>query len=165
MRRCAKPIVALITSVANSRNETAAGRSSTSCYGLLVSGLLLLQMPLAFSGRAIALVVSGVGLDAIGLIAFLTLTAVSQNHCIVLLKLVKRNKAQEFAVVDAVRDAVHVRFRPILLTVLTASLGLLPTAPRFGKGAAPEQGLAIVTLSGLVWSGLLSTKLLPALYV
>jgi len=68
-------------------------------------------------------------------------------------------------VVDAVRDAVDVRFRPILLTVLTASPGLLPTALGFGKGAAPEQGLAIVTLGGLVWSGLLSTNLLPALYV
>jgi cobalt-zinc-cadmium resistance protein CzcA len=48
---------------------------------------------------------------------------------------------------------------------LTASLGLLPTALGFGKGAAPEQGLAIVTLGGLLWSGLLSTNLLPALYV
>ncbi|MFM0084526.1 efflux RND transporter permease subunit [Paraburkholderia sediminicola] len=133
--------------------------------GLLVPGLLLLQMPLAFSGGALALVASGVGLNAIGLIAFLTLIGVSLNHGIVLLQLVKRNEAQGFSVVDAVRDAVDVRFRPILLTVLTASLGLLPTALGFGKGAAPEQGLAIVTLGGLVWSGLLSTNLLPALYV
>jgi len=133
--------------------------------GLLVPGLLLLQMPLAFSGGAIALVVSGVGLNAIGLIAFLTLIGVSLNHGIVLLQLVKRNEAQGLPVVEAVRDAVDVRFRPILLTVLTASLGLLPTALGFGKGAAPEQGLAIVTLGGLVWSGLLSTNLLPALYV
>ena len=44
-------------------------------------------------------------------------------------------------------------------------MGLLPTALGFGQGAAPEQGLAIVTLGGLVWSGLLSTNLLPALYV
>lgn len=47
-------------------------------------------------------------------------------------------------------DAIEVRFRPILLTVLTASLGLLLTAFGFGKDAAPEQGLAIVTLGGLV---------------
>ncbi|EIF32116.1 cation/multidrug efflux pump [Burkholderia sp. Ch1-1] len=133
--------------------------------GLLVPALLLLQMPLAFSGGAIALVLSGVGLNAIGLIAFLTLIGVSLNHGIVLLQLVKRNEAQGLSVVDAVRHAVDVRFRPILLTVLTASLGLLPTALGFGKGAAPEQGLAIVTLGGLVWSGLLSTNLLPALYV
>jgi cobalt-zinc-cadmium resistance protein CzcA len=133
--------------------------------GFLVPGLLLLQMPLAFSGGAIALLVSGVGLNAIGLIAFLTLIGVSLNHGIVLLQLVKRNEEKGLTVVDAVREVVEVRFRPILLTVLTASLGLLPTALGFGKGAAPEQGLAIVTLGGLVWSGLLSTNLLPALYV
>lgn len=133
--------------------------------GLLVPGLLLLQMPLAFSGGAAALVLSGVGLNAIGLIAFLTLVGVSLNHGIVLLQWIKRNEAEGLAVVDAVRKAVEVRFRPILLTVLTASLGLVPTALGFGKGAAPEQGLAIVTLGGLVWSGLLSTNLLPALYV
>ena len=65
----------------------------------------------------------------------------------------------------ATREAVQVRFRPILLTTLTAVVGMLPTALGWGKGAAPEQGLAIVTLGGLVWSGLLSTNLLPALYV
>ncbi|HTH61417.1 MAG TPA: efflux RND transporter permease subunit [Paraburkholderia sp.] len=133
--------------------------------GFLVPGLLLLQIPLAFSGGAIALLLSGVGLNAVGLIAFLTLVGVSLNHGIVLLQRVKRNEAEGESVVDAVRHAVEVRFRPILLTVLTASLGLLPTALGFGKGAAPEQGLAIVTLGGLVWSGLLSTNLLPALYV
>lgn len=133
--------------------------------GFLVPGLLLLQMPLAFSGGAIALLVSGVGLNAIGLIAFLTLIGVSLNHGIVLLQRVRRNEANGQSVVEAVTHAVEVRFRPILLTVLTASLGLLPTALGFGKGAAPEQGLAIVTLGGLVWSGLLSTNLLPALYV
>lgn len=133
--------------------------------GLLVPGLLLLQMPLAFSGGAIALAASGVGLNAISLIALLTLIGVSLNHGIVLLQLVKRNEARGIPLVEAVRNAVDVRFRPILLTILTASLGLLPTALGLGKGAAPEQGLAIVTLGGLLWSGLLSTNLLPALYV
>ena len=57
--------------------------------GLLVPGLRLLQMPLAFSGGAIALAASGVGLNAISLIALLTLIGVSLNHGIVLLQLVK----------------------------------------------------------------------------
>ncbi|MFM0085000.1 efflux RND transporter permease subunit [Paraburkholderia sediminicola] len=132
--------------------------------GLLVPGLILLQMPLAFPGEAVALVVSGAGLNAIGLIVFPTLIGVSLNHGIVLLQLVKRNEAQGFSVVDAVRDAVEVRFRPILRTVLTASPRLSPTARGFGKEAASEQGPAIVTLGGLVWNGLPDTNLLPALH-
>jgi cobalt-zinc-cadmium resistance protein CzcA len=66
-------------------------------------------------------VVSGAGLNAIGLIVFPTVIGVSLNYGIVLLRLVKRNEAQGFSVVDAVRDAVEVRFRPIPRTVLTAS--------------------------------------------
>lgn len=48
----------------------------------------------------------------------------------------------------AIREAVRVRFRPILLTTLTAVLGMLPTALGWGLGAAPEQGLALVILGG-----------------
>jgi len=48
---------------------------------------------------------------------------------------------------------------------LTAILGMLPTALGWGQGAAPEQGLAAVILGGILWSALLSTNLLPALYL
>ena len=133
--------------------------------GLLVPGLLLLQIPLAFTGGAIALVVSRVGLNAMGLVAFLTLVGIGLNHGIVLLYRASRNEAAGMAPEQAVEEAVHVRFRPIALTTLTAVLGMLPTALGWGQGAAPEQGLAVVVLGGIVWSALLSTNLIPALYV
>lgn len=133
--------------------------------GLLVPGLLLLQIPLAFTGGAVALLVSGVGLNAIGLVAFLTLVGIGLNHGIVLLYRTRRNEAEGMAPEDAVKEAVHVRFRPIALTTLTAILGMLPTALGWGQGAAPEQGLAAVILGGILWSALLSTNLLPALYL
>ena len=133
--------------------------------GLLVPGLLLLQIPLAFTGGAIALVVSRVGLNAIGLVAFLTLVGISLNHGIVLLYRARRNEAEGMPPEQAVKEAVHVRFRPIALTTLTAVLGMLPTALGWGQGAAPEQGLAVVVLGGILWSAVLSTNLLPALYL
>lgn len=46
-----------------------------------------------------------------------------------------------------------------------AVLGMLPTALGWGEGAAPEQGLAVVIMGGILWSALLSTNLIPALYV
>jgi len=42
---------------------------------------------------------------------------------------------------------------------------MLPVALGFSRGAEPEQGLAIVVIGGLIWSSLLSTNLIPALYV
>jgi cobalt-zinc-cadmium resistance protein CzcA len=133
--------------------------------GLLVPGLLLLQIPLAFTGGAIALLISGVGLNAIGMVAILTLVGICLNHGIVLLYRTRRNEAGGMTPEEAVKEAVHVRFRPIALTTLTAVLGMLPTAVGWGEGAAPEQGLAAVVLGGILWSAMLSTNLLPALYL
>lgn len=133
--------------------------------GWLVPGVLLVQIPLAFAGGALALDLNGVGLNASGLIAFVTLIGLSLRHGIVLLHYARRSEGEGMDPEVAVREAVHVRFRPILLTTLTAVLGMLPTALGWGQGAAPEQGLAIVILGGMLWSSLLSTNLLPALYL
>ena len=133
--------------------------------GLLVPGLLLLEIPLALMGGAIALIVSGVGLNAIGLVGFLTLIGIGLRHGIVLLDRARSNEAAGMPVEEAVREAIRVRFRPIMLTALTAILGMLPTALGLGQGAAPEQGLAVVILGGVVWSVIRSTNLIPALYL
>lgn len=130
----------------------------------LAPALLLLQIPLAFTGGALALSLSGVGLNITGLIAFITLIGLSLNHGIVLLYRIRHNE-QTLNLQHAVEEAIAIRFRPILLTVLTATLGMLPTAYGWGQGAAPEQGLAIVILGGIFWSALLSTNLIPALYL
>ncbi len=133
--------------------------------GLLVPGILLLEIPLAVTGGMVALLVSGVGLNATGIIGFLTLIGIGLRHSIVLLDRARRNEAAGMPVEEAVREAIHVRFRPIVLTVVTAALGMLPTALGFGQGAAPEQGLAVVILGGLLWSAVRATNLIPALYL
>ncbi len=133
--------------------------------GLLIPGLLLLEIPLAVTGGTIALIVSGVGLNATGLIGFLTLIGIGLRHSIVLLDRAKSNEVGGMPVDEAVREAIQVRFRPIVLTAVTAILGMLPTALGFGQGAAPEQGLAVVILGGLTWSAIRSTNLIPALYL
>ncbi len=133
--------------------------------GLLVPGILLLEIPLALTGGTLALVASGVGLNATGMVGFLTLVGIGLRHSIVLLDRARRNERAGMAVEDAVREAIEVRFRPIVLTAAVAALGMLPTALGLGQGAAPEQGLAVVILGGLVWSALRSTNLIPALYL
>jgi cobalt-zinc-cadmium resistance protein CzcA len=127
--------------------------------------ILLLQVPLAFTGGALALALSGIGLNAIALVGFLTLIGISLNHGIVLLHRAREAERDGLAPPVAAREAVRIRFRPIFLTTLTAVLGMLPTALGWGIGAAPEQGLAVVILGGVLWSSILSTNLLPALYL
>ena len=133
--------------------------------GLLIPGILLLEIPLALTGGTVALVLSGVGLNATGMVGFLTLVGIGLRHSIVLLDRARSNEKAGMPVEQAVREAIQVRFRPILLTAVTAVLGMLPTAVGLGEGAAPEQGLAVVILGGLIWSALRSTNLIPALYL
>jgi len=133
--------------------------------GWRVPLILLLQIPLAFTGGALALALSGIGLNAIALVGFLTLIGISLNHGIVLLHRARQAERDGMSPERAVREAVRIRFRPIFLTTLTAVLGMLPTALGWGIGAAPEQGLAVVILGGVLWSSILSTNLLPALYL
>ncbi|MGH8146726.1 MAG: efflux RND transporter permease subunit [Rhodanobacteraceae bacterium] len=127
--------------------------------------ILLLQAPLAFTGGVLLLAISGVGLNATGMVGLLTLVGISLNHGIVLLTYVRAHERQGMPPEESVRRAARERLRPIVLTALTAALGMLPTALGFGEGAAPEQGLAIVVLGGVLWSSVLSTNLLPALYL
>ncbi len=133
--------------------------------GLLIPGILLLEIPLALTGGTVALVISGVGLNATGMVGFLTLVGIGLRHSIVLLDRARSNENAGMPVEQAVREAIQVRFRPIVLTAVTAVLGMLPTALGLGEGAAPEQGLAVVILGGLIWSALRSTNLIPALYL
>ncbi len=127
--------------------------------------ILLLQAPLALTGGLLALIISGVGLNATGLIGFLTLIGVSLNHGIVLITYARQFEANHPDLESAVRAAVAARLRPIVLTTLTAILGMLPIALGRSAGAAPEQGLAIVVMGGIFFSAVLSTNLLPALYL
>ncbi|MBY0579735.1 MAG: efflux RND transporter permease subunit [Burkholderiales bacterium] len=133
--------------------------------GLLIPLVLLIEMPLALGGGALALGLSGIGMNATGLVGFLTLVGVSLNHGIVLLHKARNAEKNGRDCESAVREAVSLRFRPIVLTTLTAVLGMLPTALGWGLGAQPEQALAVVILGGILWTSLLSTNLIPALYL
>lgn len=99
------------------------------------------------------------------MIGFLTLIGIGLNHDIVLLHRARRNQTDGMDAAAAIREAVKVRFRPIVLTTLTAILGMLPTALGCGLGAAPEQGMAVVIMGGVLWSSILSTNFIPSPYL
>jgi len=65
---------------------------------------------------------------------------------------------------DAILQAVSQRLRPVLMTALLASLGLLPAALSHAIGSATQRPFAIVIIGGLVTSTLLTMLLLPTLY-
>ena len=65
---------------------------------------------------------------------------------------------------EALREAVRVRLRPVLMTALVASLGFLPMAVSTSIGAEVQRPLATVVIGGVISSTLMTLLVLPAMY-
>jgi cobalt-zinc-cadmium resistance protein CzcA len=68
------------------------------------------------------------------------------------------------SILEAVREGAERRLRPVLMTALIASLGLMPLLTATGPGSELQQPLAVVVIGGLFTSTLLTLVLLPTLY-
>jgi cobalt-zinc-cadmium resistance protein CzcA len=69
------------------------------------------------------------------------------------------------AIIDAAKEGAILRLRPIMMTMLVATLGLLPAATSHGIGSDSQRPFAIVIVGGLLAALFLSIFLLPTLYV
>jgi cobalt-zinc-cadmium resistance protein CzcA len=74
-------------------------------------------------------------------------------------------RASGLPIKEAVREGAILRLRPIMMTMLVATLGLLPAALSHDIGSDSQRPFAIVIVGGLVTDLLLSIYLLPTLYV
>jgi cobalt-zinc-cadmium resistance protein CzcA len=74
-------------------------------------------------------------------------------------------RARGFSIEDAAIEGAVLRLRPIMMTMLVATLGLLPAALSHGIGSDSQRPFAIVIVGGLVGALVLSIFLLPTLYV
>jgi cobalt-zinc-cadmium resistance protein CzcA len=73
-------------------------------------------------------------------------------------------RSRGYAVLNAAREGAVLRFRPILMTMLVASLGLVPAATSHGIGSDSQRPFAIVIVGGLMSVLIISIFLLPTLY-
>lgn len=131
--------------------------------------LVMVNLPLALiGGVAAVLAASGGETSVASLVGFVTLLGIATRNGIMLITHYNHLMAEEgmeFGRELVVRGAME-RLSPILMTALTAGLGLLPLALSAGKpGRELEQPMAVVILGGLVTSTLLNMVALPALYM
>lgn len=127
--------------------------------------VVLTKLPLDFMGAALALVVTRQHLDLTVAIGFVTLIGVSTNNGIMLLTFTRSLRAQGLSAMEAVREAVRLRTRPMLLTHLTTLLALIPAALGLGSGPQLLQPLGIMLFGGLTAGTVLSLNLLPVIYM
>jgi cobalt-zinc-cadmium resistance protein CzcA len=98
-------------------------------------------------------------------VGFLALFGVSVQTGVILLEYINQLRARGESVLRAALDGSVERLRPIMMTMLAASLGLLPAALSRGIGSDSQRPFAIVIVGGLVAALFLGVILLPTLYV
>jgi cobalt-zinc-cadmium resistance protein CzcA len=127
--------------------------------------LVLATVSIAPVGGLVALALTGTHFSVSSGVGFLALFGVSVQTGIIMLECINQMRARGFSVVQAAIDGSVLRLRPIMMTMLVATLGLLPAATSHGIGSDSQRPFAIVIVGGLVGALVVSVFLLPTLYV
>ncbi|NLJ47265.1 MAG: efflux RND transporter permease subunit, partial [Treponema sp.] len=126
--------------------------------------LILLSVPIAFSGVILYLVFSGTPFSTTVLYAGVALAGISVNDSIVLIDFINEDRRNGKPVEEAVVDAAVTRLRPIFLTSITTIAGLLPTALGLGGYSVVWSPMASTIIFGLIFSTTTAVTVVPALY-
>ncbi len=128
-------------------------------------GLILANVAMAPVGGLLALLLTGTHFSVSSGVGFLALFGVSVQTGVIMLEYINQLRARGHTIVDAAIQGSVQRLRPITMTMLVASLGLLPAALSRGIGSDSQRPFAIVIVGGLVAALILGVYLLPTLYV
>ena len=129
------------------------------------AGLILVTVAMAPIGGVIALFTTGTNFSVSSGIGFLALFGVSVQTGVIMVEYINQLRSRGHTILDAVTDGAVQRFRPILMTMLVASLGLVPAAISHDIGSDSQRPFAIVIVGGLMAVLGMSIFLLPCLYV
>jgi cobalt-zinc-cadmium resistance protein CzcA len=138
-------------------------------YAMFHSGkwalLILLNVSMAPLGGLLALFFTGTNFSVSSGVGFLALFGVSVQVGVIMLEYINQLRAGGHTIEDAAIEGAVLRLRPIMMTMLVATLGLLPAATSHGIGSDSQRPFAIVIVGGLIGALFISVFLLPTLYV
>jgi cobalt-zinc-cadmium resistance protein CzcA len=127
--------------------------------------LILANVAMARIGGLLALLVTGTNFSVSSGVGFLALFGVSVQTGVIMLEYINQLRARGHTTLDAAVEGAILRLRPIMMTMLVATLGLLPAALSHDIGSDSQRPFAIVIVGGLVADLVMSIFLLPTLYV
>lgn len=126
--------------------------------------LIILNVPFALIGGILALWLTGINFSISAGVGFIALFGVSVQDGVILVNRFKENLHNRMPILEAVREGAFSRVRPVVMTALMASLGLLPAALSTGIGSETQKPLATVVIGGLITCTILSLLILPVMY-
>ncbi|HTB97042.1 MAG TPA: CusA/CzcA family heavy metal efflux RND transporter [Terracidiphilus sp.] len=129
------------------------------------AALILATVAMASIGGLLVLLLTRTNFSVSSEVGFLALFGVSVQTGVIMLEYINQLRTRGFSVEEAAVEGAVLRLRPIMMTMLVATLGLLPAAMSHGIGSDSQRPFAIVIVGGLVTDLLMSIFLLPTLYV
>ena len=126
--------------------------------------VVLLLMPLAMFGAAAGLAVSNTALNLSSFMGVIMLAGIVVKNGILLLDQAQKAWLGGASPEESVLSAGQTRLRPILMTTLTAVLGLMPLALNLGAGAEMQKPLAVAVVGGLLFSTVITLLIGPVMY-
>lgn len=127
--------------------------------------LILAVVAMAPVGGLLALLITGTHFSVSSGVGFLALFGVSVQTGVIMLEYINQLRSQGYSIVDAAVEGAVLRLRPIMMTMLVASFGLVPAAMSHAIGSDSQRPFAIVIVGGLFAALAMSIVLLPTLYV
>jgi len=129
------------------------------------AALMLANIAMAPLGGLLALLITGTHFSVSSGVGFLALFGVCVQTGVIMLEYINQLRARGHSIIDAAVEGAVLRLRPIMMTTLVATLGLLPAALSRGIGSDSQRPFAIVIVGGLMLAMLANIFLLPTLYV
>ncbi len=127
--------------------------------------LIMATVAIAPIGGLLALWITGTHFSVSSGVGFLALFGVSVQTGVIMLEYINQLRARRYSIEDAAVEGAVLRLRPIMMTMLVATLGLLPAALSHAIGSDSQRPFAIVIVGGLIAALIMSVFLLPTLYV
>jgi cobalt-zinc-cadmium resistance protein CzcA len=127
--------------------------------------LIMANIAIAPIGGLLALLITGTNFSVSSGVGFLALFGVSVQTGVIMLEYINQLRARRYSIEDAAVEGAVLRLRPIMMTMLVATLGLLPAALSHAIGSDSQRPFAIVIVGGLIAALIMSIFLLPTLYV
>jgi hydrophobic/amphiphilic exporter-1 (mainly G- bacteria), HAE1 family len=125
---------------------------------------IMFSLPVALVGALAGLALTGATLNMFSMIGIIMLMGLVTKNAILLVDFTNTLRERGLAMREALKEAGKTRLRPIVMTTATMIFGMMPLALALGAGSEMRQGMAIVVVSGLLSSTLLTLVLVPVVY-
>ncbi|MCB2043975.1 MAG: efflux RND transporter permease subunit, partial [Rhodoferax sp.] len=126
---------------------------------------VILVVPLGVLGVLLGANLRGLSNDVYFNVGLITIIGLSAKNAVLIIEFAKDLQARGKGVVESVLEAAHLRFRPIIMTSMAFTLGVLPLVLAGGAGSASQRAIGTGVMSGMLAATLLSVFFVPVFFV